>query len=196
MKAYERNLGMAWPAVLVIAALVAFGLYFFFRSMDQMREMEREAAAPPPAAKAPAAPPGPAEAAYALRLTDLSGRTVSLEEFRGRPVFLTFWATWCRYCTMQMPSIQKLQESVADEGVAFLMVSSENGAQVKSFLDKHRYTLPFLLQTGPLPSVYRTNGIPATFILDKNGEVARKQTGAMNWDDDAVRKLLRDLASS
>ena len=202
MREYKRISGFAWPAVLVIAALIAFGIYFFFRSMAQMKAMEREAAAPP-AAEAPASadaahliPAAGAEAAYAIQLRDLKGRAVSLADYKGKPVFVTFWATWCRFCTGEMPSIQKLYDSMKGEDVVFLMISNEDGGKVRPFLEKNRYTLPALLQEGALPAVYRTEGIPATFILDKQGKIARKQVGAMDWDNDEIRKLLRDLAKS
>lgn len=202
MKKYNRRQGVAWPALLVMLALVAFGVYFFFRSMAQMRAMEREAAVPPPAAApAYAGEPSPAaagtsEAAYGIRLRDLDGREVSMSAFKGKPVFVTFWATWCRFCLTELPSIQKLHDSLQGEEVVFLMVSSEGSAQVKPFLEKHDYSFPVFLQEGALPSLYRTEGIPATFILDKEGKIARRQVGAMDWDNDEVRKLLKDLARS
>lgn len=205
MRQYSAVRGFAWPAVLVLAALIAFGVYFFFRSMAEMKAMEREAAAPPPAGMPaapegahlmPAASAGAAEPAYALRLRDLEGRAVSLADYKGKPVFVTFWATWCGYCKAEMPSIQKLYESMKGEDVVFLMVSSEDKGKFGPFMEKNRYTLPSLQQVGDLPAVYRTQGIPATFILDKQGKIAHKQVGAMDWDNDEIRKLLRDLAKS
>ena len=202
MKVYRAEKGVAWPAVVVILALVAFGVYFFFRSMAQMKAMEREAAAPPAAETArPARAEVPASAsqttgAYGMRLKDLQGRAVSMEDFKGKPVFVTFWATWCRFCIGELPSIQKLYDSMKGEDVAFLLISSEDGAKVKPFLKKNPISVPILLQDGALPALYRTEGIPATFILDKKGNIARKQVGAMDWDSNEVRKFLKDLAKS
>lgn len=202
MKVYRTSRGAAWPAVVAILALVAFGVYFFFRSMAQMKAMEREATAPPAAAAgAPSEgahlmPASNAQAAQDIRLKDLNGRAVSLADFKGKPVFVTFWATWCRFCVGELPSIQKLYDSMKGEDVAFLLISSEGADQVRPFLKKNPVSVPILLQDGALPAAYRTEGIPATFILDKKGNIARKQVGAMDWDNNEVRKLLKDLANS
>jgi peroxiredoxin len=202
MEKYRSRAGFAWPAVVVLLLIVGFGVWFFFHSLAEIREMEREALAPAPVPSgatpegAHLMPGGEAGAAYALALRDLEGGRLDMAAFKGKPVFITFWATWCRFCVNELPSIQKLYDSMEGQDVAFLMISSEKGREVKPFLEKHGYSFPVAVLDGALPALYRTQGIPATFILDKEGNIARKQVGAADWDDDSVRELLKDLAKS
>ena len=200
MNASIKHRGTSVFVIILILALVAFGLYFFFKSLRESKEMEREmettpsapAAESPSAARAATADPGRAD--YSWTLKSLDGRKVALSVFKGRVVFLTFWATWCGYCRREMPTIQKLYDTTKADGIVFVMASSEAERPVREFLRQNKYTLPFYLYSGNPPALFRTQGIPATFILDKNGNLAKQQIGALDWSTPDIAQFLKKLA--
>lgn len=120
---------------------------------------------------------------------------LSLQSLRGKVVFVNLWATWCPPCVAEMPSIVKLHERFKDaDDVAFVLVSRDDGpAEVKSFLAKTGYQLPVYFTTDPAPSQFATNGIPATFILDKELSVQLRHIGARDWDGKDVVAFLEKL---
>jgi|GEM_PF-1977386 thiol-disulfide isomerase/thioredoxin len=201
--------GTSVIVVLLILVLAAFGLYFFFKSLKESREMEREMETAPPASSAenrsvapeienrsvaPAAAVDPGRANPSWTLKSLDGKKVTLSEFKGHVVFLTFWATWCGYCRRELPTIQKLYETTKGDGIVFVLASSEAERPVREFMRQNKYTLPTYLFSGPPPSIFQTQGIPATFILDKNGNLARQQVGAMDWSTPDIAQYLKKLA--
>lgn len=206
MKSFVRHRGASLLMLVLILALAAFGLYFFIRSLKEAREIEREMQTPPPAAVRegpvtpgePSSTPGSAPDAgrvdYSWTLKGLDGQGVPLSRFKGKVVVLTFWATWCGYCRMEMPSIQKLYEAVGSDQIVFLMVSSEGERPVRDYVAKTKFTLPFYLHSGNLPALFRTQGVPATFIIDKTGAIARREVGARDWSTDEIKQFLRKLA--
>jgi len=206
MKSLIRRRGASLLMIILILALAAFGLYFFLKSLREAREIEREMQAPPPAAvpenssgsgktpPAPAFPPDSGRVDYSWTLKGLDGKEIPLSRFKGKVVVLTFWATWCGYCRMEMPSIQKLYDAVDSDQIAFLMASSEGERPVRDYVAKNKYTLPFYLYSGNLPALFRTQGVPATFIIDKTGAIVRREVGARDWYADEIRQFLKKLA--
>ena len=144
-------------------------------------------------------PPPPIPTAnYAVPLSwkahALSGEEfVISEKFPNKVLFLNLWATWCGPCIKEMPSIQKLHDRFKDK-VAFLCLSDEESGEIQKFVEKEKYTLPFYYYPkGSLPSALQTRGIPATFIISKEGTVAFAHVGAVNWNHENVATFLEDL---
>jgi thiol-disulfide isomerase/thioredoxin len=129
---------------------------------------------------------------YGWKLTALDGSETSLAAHRGKVVFVNVWATWCGPCVAEMPSIQSLYDSTQKEGVAFVLVSQETPDVVKTFVAGEKYTFP-VFTTHNIPDKFETQGIPATFIVDRQGAIAHKHLGSANWNTDACRKLLQAL---
>lgn len=130
---------------------------------------------------------------YDWTLRRLDGAELSLEQFRGQVVFLNVWATWCGPCVAEMPSIEALYKSLPREGVAFLLISDENADTVQRFVEKHGLTTPVYLTAVDVPEPFATRGIPATFVVDRQGNVVHKRVGGAEWDTDACRGLIRSL---
>ncbi|QQO08032.1 TlpA family protein disulfide reductase [Breznakiella homolactica] len=128
-------------------------------------------------------------------VTTLEGDTVTLEDFRGRYLFLNFWATWCPPCQAEMPSMERLSARLRDSDFEILAVSvGENAAAVGSFLEKNPYTFPIALnQDGSLGAVYASRGIPTTYIIDRDGNVIAGKIGARSWDDPECIALFEAL---
>jgi thiol-disulfide isomerase/thioredoxin len=129
------------------------------------------------------------------RLRSLDGQHKTLAEFRGKPIFLNFWNTECGPCLVELPAIERLQESFGKGEVVFLAVTPEDARQVRSFLKKTPLNVPVYLGGEEPPPDLVFNGYPTTFIFDRNGRAVFKHEGPLNWDDDNARAFLRDLAS-
>ena len=116
---------------------------------------------------------------------DLEGNPHKLSEFRGKPVILNFWATWCGYCKMEMPDFnEKYQEY--GEDVHFLMVNVTDGTQetvekASAFVAEEGYTFPVYYDTTlEAATTYPTSGLPVTFVIDADGAVIAWQQGMMS----------------
>lgn len=123
----------------------------------------------------------------------LDGKPTKLSEFQGKVVFLNFWATWCGPCVGELPSIEKLRDTLKDDAVAFLLLSNEDEATVQHFVKQKGLSLPIYLSIGEPPEVFRTSGIPATFILDPEGAVVYRHVGAGKWDDGSCVTFMRSF---
>jgi peroxiredoxin len=117
-------------------------------------------------------------------LPDLPGHTVQLATLRGKVVFVNVWATWCPPCVEEMPTIQQLYERLHSRGLEILAVSLDAlGAQVVvPFMQSRRLSFPTLLDTKNLVQrLYRTTGVPESFIVDKRGILVEKVVGPRDW---------------
>ncbi|SHF11916.1 Peroxiredoxin [Desulfofundulus australicus DSM 11792] len=119
-------------------------------------------------------------------LTTTGGKEVSLSNFRGRPVVLNFWATWCPPCREEMPAIQSFYEKRGREIQVLavnLTASERTAAQVKDFLDAGGFTFPVLLDTrGDVAREYLVRAIPTTFFIDREGIIRARHTGSLTLE--------------
>jgi len=114
-------------------------------------------------------------------LTDLSGQEIKLSDYRGKTVFLNFWATWCPPCRQEMPSIQSLYQKTAGKDMEILAVSLDRG-DIRSFVEQGKYSFKILPDPkGEIGRQYGVTGIPTTFIIDKNGVIKQRAVGSRDW---------------
>ena len=137
--------------------------------------------------------PGPkiGEVAPDFMLQKLGSDTVSLADYRGKVVFLNFWATWCPPCVAEMPSMEMLYQKLKGREFEILAVNvdGEGEKTIRPFMDKHSLTFPVLLDPEKkIYGLYRLTGIPETFIIDKNGVIDSKIIGGQDW---TARKWLQ-----
>jgi len=112
-------------------------------------------------------------------LKALDGDKVSLSELRGKVVLLDFWATWCPPCRKELPEVDKLRQQYADKGLVVLGINDEDSGTVKSFLKKHEYGLPVLMDSKrDVHRMYGARAIPTVIIVDKNGVIKAHYVGA------------------
>ena len=115
-------------------------------------------------------------------LPNLEGQSVSLSDFRGRPVFINFWASWCGYCEAEMPFIQEVFEDKewADKELVILGVDiGESAATVGSFMEKFGLSFPVLLDASQNVALeYNIRSIPISFFIDENGIIQALMVGA------------------
>jgi thiol-disulfide isomerase/thioredoxin len=115
-------------------------------------------------------------------LQSLDGQSVFLNQFRGRPVLLNFWTTWCPSCKAEMPLIQSVSadKTLATEGLAVLTVDlGEDLNTVESFKKSNNYSFTTLLDTRQIVGrLYNVWSIPTTYFIDKNGIIRNIRIGA------------------
>ena len=135
----------------------------------------------------PTKPPAPVglnigNTAPGFTLKDLDGKTVNLSDYRGRPVLLNFWATWCGPCRGEMADLQVVYEAHKDQGFTVLAVDLEENANVvRSFMQSRGLTFLALLDSdGQVGHRYKVEAIPTSFFLDRDGVIRDKQIGSMN----------------
>lgn len=137
-----------------------------------------------------------AETSYDFTLQDLEGRPVSLSDYKGKVVFLDFWATWCPPCRMSIPYVEKLAKKYKNnEDVVVLGINLQEDVEtILNFLKEQKMSYPVLLSDKKVVSNYKIRSIPAFFIIDQNGNVFNKYLGFApgidkNWQED-IEKLL------
>ena len=129
------------------------------------------------------------------QIRSLEGEAVKLGAFKGKAVFLDFWGTFCGPCLAELPGIKSLAESLKGDNVAFLLVTREKPEQVHDFLTKNQVALPVYLADAEPPPDLPLDGIPTTYILDRNGNAVYREVGGANWDNASARSFMRSLAA-
>jgi peroxiredoxin len=115
-------------------------------------------------------------------LTDLEGNEVELEDYRGKGVFLNFWATYCEPCKDEMPAMDKKYKEYREKGVEILAVNvSEPKLTAESFADRYNLSFPVLLdKNNDVTNHYGVGPIPVTFLIDKDGKVIQKTEASLS----------------
>ncbi|MDA8189321.1 MAG: TlpA disulfide reductase family protein [Dehalococcoidales bacterium] len=115
-------------------------------------------------------------------LKDPQGNQVSLSGFRGRPVMINFWATWCPPCRYEMPFMETVYRERAADGLVILAVSiDEDPNEVPRFMKEFGITFPVVLDTDQsVATKYRIRPIPTSFFVDKDGVIRDMEIGAMD----------------
>jgi thiol-disulfide isomerase/thioredoxin len=141
------------------------------------------------------APPFPSDilADYNWTMKSLDGKDFNMTEAKGKVVFLNFWATWCAPCVAEMPSIQRLYDTAKKDQVIFVCVTEEESSKVIGFIKEKGFTFPIYTMSGKPPAVFKTRGIPATFILSPEGKVAFSHVGSAKWDDERSIEFIKGL---
>lgn len=132
-------------------------------------------------------------------LTDQYGNSHTLSDYKGKTVFLNFWATWCSPCQAEMPDIQKIYEEYDTEGEDALIVlgiaapgygNEKSEEEIKDFLEENGYTYPVVMDTGGnIFSQYGVYSYPTTFMIDRDGNVFGYVTGQLT--EEIMRDIIR-----
>jgi cytochrome c biogenesis protein CcmG/thiol:disulfide interchange protein DsbE len=135
-----------------------------------------------------------------FKLEALDGGTVTLEQLRGKVVFLNVWATWCGPCREEMPSMETLYDELrGNHDFVMLAVSQDTKgrAPVASYVEKNGYHFKVLLDPdNSVSEAYEVSGVPETFIIDRQGRIVAHHMGAFDWSRPDVKDALRQLLES
>jgi peroxiredoxin len=119
-----------------------------------------------------------------FELVNVEGETIRLSDFRGQPVIVNFWATWCPPCRAEFPEFQKAAVDNADRLVIIGVNNTavDQADLIPGFLDEFGITFPIVLDTadGATVETYRVLGLPTTVFIDSNGIVNEVFTGPLN----------------
>lgn len=131
-----------------------------------------------------------------FNLKNIDGEIVSINDFKGKVLFLNFWASWCGPCVHEMPSIARLNDYYKDDdSVDVVLINlGEDRETVKSFLEEGGYNIETLLdKDNKVGTMYGVRSIPTTLIFNKEGKVVASKTGAHEWDREGVKNILDSL---
>ena len=129
---------------------------------------------------------------------DLQGREISFADHQGEVVLVNVWATWCGPCRVEMPSIQSSYRRFRDRGFSVLAISIDAGPgssdKVTDFVEELGLEFPVLLDPeARITRVLQTVGVPETFVLDRDGRIAKRLIGASDWDSPSHQVLITEL---
>jgi len=119
------------------------------------------------------------DAAPGFNLKDVNGNEVTLNSLKGKVVFLTFWATWCPSCKEELPDLNTLQRKYSAKEFTVLSICIESSDSiVANYLKKHPVIFPVLVdKEGAAAESYRFSGLPASFLIGKDGLIRYKHSG-------------------
>lgn len=128
-----------------------------------------------------------------VKLKDLKNQSIDLNAYRGKTVFLNVWATWCKPCLQEMPSIENAQAQLRNENIVFLLASNEEVDQIETFIKKRSYPFQFV----HLENMEDLNiqALPTTYIFNAEGALKFSEMGARKWDDAVNLDLITSIIS-
>ncbi|MEH0158671.1 TlpA disulfide reductase family protein [Limibacter armeniacum] len=135
------------------------------------------------------------KADYNLQLEDMEGDVMSLQDLKGKTLFINFWATWCPPCVAEMPEIYELYSEMKNEEIAFVMISvDEDPLKLQKFLERKAYDFPVYQLKSSVPEVFQSSSVPTTFIVSPDGKIVLKHAGMASYNNDKVKTLLRNIS--
>lgn len=148
---------------------------------------------------------GPGTSAPDFEAARLDGTPSGLDDYRGKVVLLNVWATWCPPCRYEMPSMQRLYETISHEDFEIVAVSVDAragerdadgvpGGDIRAFTDSLSLTFPILHDPrGRIRGTYGIRTLPESFVIGRDGTIWRKVAGATEWDRPQYVEFIRDL---
>lgn len=126
-----------------------------------------------------------------IQLVALNNEVIRLDKYKGKIIFINFWATWCKPCVEEMASIEKAQSLMNDKEIVFLLASSEGLEEIKEFSRNHNYKFNYVhLENGEALNI---QALPTTFIINPKGRIVFSEMGSRNWDETANINLIKNI---
>lgn len=181
MENIEKPVSLYIPYALLVTALLSF--YIMAINKVDLKPFEVEY---------------PAEAFIApeFAMPSLTGGAVKLSNYRGKVVFINFWATWCATCKVEMPSMEKLYQRFKDRGFEMLTISvDKDRSLIEPFVKEYALTFPILLDPDSQVAKrkYKTTGVPETFIVNREGIIVHKAIGPRDWATEETMAAFEEL---
>lgn len=128
-------------------------------------------------------------------LLDMDGVKHQLSDYKGQPVIINFWATWCPPCRAEMPSMERAWNKIKDEGIAMLAINvGEDEDTIFTFLGDYPANFTILLdQSGAVSEQWPVRGLPTTFIVSPDGQLVYRAIGGREWDDEQLLDQIRQI---
>ncbi len=122
---------------------------------------------------------------------DLEGNPIAIADYKGKRILLNYWATWCRPCIEEMPSLLRSQAILEKENYIFLLASDQSLAVIKAFKQRQDFDFKFIKYNGSWAE-QQISSLPTTFIYNEEGEKVEKIVGGVTWDSPEVIQKLKD----
>jgi len=136
--------------------------------------------------------------APAFTLNCLDGKSINLSDYKGKPVLITFWATWCTSCKEELPILEKFSIGKKDQlALLLIAIDGERKKTVQKVVDQNKITLPvLLLLKEKCMDQYGVRGwVPQTFLIDREGMLVGKTVGQRDWSSPEAWSCLKELFS-
>ncbi|MCE9601666.1 MAG: TlpA family protein disulfide reductase [Gemmatimonadetes bacterium] len=184
-----------WLVIGGVVALLGSGLWFAATQLgDELFPIRIGGEAPDfsamtlPAVPSPTVPPSAGAAAAVAK---------GIDDYAGEVVLLNIWATWCKPCRVEMPSMERLEKRLGPKGLRIVAVSIDDPGmepRIQAFADELGLTFELLYDApGRIREIYQTTGVPETFIVGRDGLIRRRIIGAEDWSSDANVAFLERL---
>jgi peroxiredoxin len=141
--------------------------------------------------------PNEAVEAPGFSLPDLTGKKVQLKDFRGKWVFLNFFATWCGPCREEMPGMERLFRTHGDKGFVVLAVNLQETAKtVRPFVQELKLSFPAVLDAeGKVSREYGVRALPVSFLVGRDGNIVWRAIGGRDWESANARQYFAQLVA-
>ncbi len=181
LRRYRKRLFLPGGMLLLLAVVVVTGILAAPGCTPSTQDTTRGRPPGPlvPTELSPA--PEAGRLAPDFTLTDLDGNRVTLSEYRGKVVFINFWASWCPACRAEMPEIEAVYQEYKDKDVVIVGVDiMETEDKVRQFVEQGGYSWTFVIDTtGEVSNNYGITAIPTSFFIDREGIIRAVKIGSM-----------------
>jgi len=134
------------------------------------------------------------KADFNMTLINSKGEKVTMEQYRGKVIFINLWATWCPPCIAEMPSINNMYNDIDKEKIEVLMVSfDQKFEKAIQFKERKKYDFEVYKVLGRMPQMYNTNSIPTTYIIDSKGNLVFTHQGMADYNRQDFKDFLKSL---
>lgn len=178
----NKNNVVKWVAGVLALILVIAGAYFLYNKLSDKYMKPEESIS---SEESGVSSENNENLAPDFTVFDKDGNEVKLSDFKGKPVVVNFWATWCYYCKVEMPDFEAMYKKYGDD-VHFMMINATDNVQetkrsAEKFIEKEGYTFPvyFDLKTDAVKT-YGLTGFPASFFIDKDGNLVTSARGMID----------------
>jgi peroxiredoxin len=131
-------------------------------------------------------------------IKDLKGNKITLSSFKGKPLLLNFWASWCPYCRKEKEHLNTLYNEYKDRGLVIVSISTDKSvSKVKKYLQKipSEFIILSDLQ-GEVSAKYGVTALPTSFLITHNGKIKHKFLGYREWTSNGLKKIINSLVGS
>ncbi len=137
---------------------------------------------------------GATKADFRMKLVNSKGEKVSMEQYRGKVIFINFWATWCPPCVAEMPGINEMYNAIDKDKIEVLMISFDRKFEKAiQYKNKNNFNFEVYTPASAIPSMYESQSIPTTYVINSKGELVFTHKGMADYNRPDFKEFLKSL---